>query len=326
MQRAILMLLIIVTIVSSILLVHHYQTAAWQHSACVDIPANPDYLATNSEHDAVAAINHARAQEHLGPLRLPGNFYRLDPAAQQFILINLERKDRGLQPLHLDANLSYIAWAYSKQLRDLLFFSHTSPIAGTLSDRLNSNAAIANHYALAAENLAGNPVPGPGAMYEYMYDDAVEACGHRSNLLDPQLTDIGIGWVAGGAYGSISAQEFIASAPWNPYAGATPSRVAPKISIVGEQCAAPTSNCRWQNESRTGRNELPSHVQYRAIIHNEVGMARITWFLDHFGNQPSIGPVLTLDLSRLAPGAHTLLVYAVDGEQNYGTATYKIVV
>ena len=75
-----------------------------------NIAANPYFLdacETNggTSHDcvdlAVAAINRARAKEHprVGSLVLPTNFRRLSPAEQTFVVINLERVDRGLRPL-----------------------------------------------------------------------------------------------------------------------------------------------------------------------------------------------------------------------------------
>jgi uncharacterized protein YkwD len=304
----------------------------WQSSpgvsraaGCVDVPANPDYLASNSERDAVAAINNARAGEHLRPLRLPDNFYQLDPAQEQFVLINLERTDRGLLPLRLDANLARMAQNYSRQMRDLHFFAHTSPIAGTFSERIDSNPALAGHYALAAENLAGNPAPGAGAMYEYMYDDSVEACGHRENILDANVTLVGIGWAPGSIYGSMSAQEFIGSASWNPYGGVLPAAQTPQVRIVELQDHARNiDGYRWIHYQRWGKRA--SLVSFQAQLGPGDGKARITWFLDRAGNIPFSGADITLDVSALSPGRHTLFVYAVDGEQNYGVASYAIVV
>lgn len=305
-------------------------------SACVDIPAHPDYLASRSEQDAIAAIDNARAGEHLPSLHLPGDFYQLDPARQQFVLINLERTARGLKPLRLDANLTQIARNYSRQMRDLHFFSHTSPIAGTFSQRIDSNPALAGHYALAAENLAGNPVPGAGAIYEYMYDDSIEACGHRHNILDPDLSLVGIGEVPGSVYGSISAQEFIASAPWNPYHGI--SSAAPSLHVTitvracliasassastAQQSTRNTSAFQWAYAQRRGKSA--SLVSFHAGVQTDDSNVRITWFLDRAGNFPFAGTDITLDLNALAPGKHTLLVYVVDGEQDYSMATYVI--
>jgi uncharacterized protein YkwD len=281
----------------------------WQ-SGCVDIPAVPDYLATGSSYDAIAAINNAHMLEGLPPLDLPLNFYRLGAAQQQFIVVNLEREARGLSPLHLDANLAQLALNYSRQMRDLHFYSHTSPIGGTFSERIAANPALAGHYRLVAENLAGNPVPGVGPIYEYMYDDVAEGCSHRANILDPALTTVGIGAVAGSPYGCVSVQEFLASAPWNPYRGALPVTQPPRLRLL------------------VARNSAhPWLLQVRALARVSTGTARITWFLDHIGGKGPLlasGSFLSLDLRSLAPGRHTLLVYVVDGEQNYSMAAYTI--
>ncbi|GAC1567909.1 MAG: hypothetical protein NVS3B14_15400 [Ktedonobacteraceae bacterium] len=324
-MRRMLIALIFVLVGATFFCALQPSTPIRQLSTCVDVPASPDYLASNSEQDAIAAINNARAGEHLRALRLPGNFYRLNPAQQQFVLINLERTDRGIAPLRLDANLSLIARNYSRQLHDLHFFSHTSPIAGSFSERINSNPAMSGHYALAAENLAGNPVPGAGAVYEYMYDDSAEACGHRDNILDPQLTLVGIGEMPGSEYGSISAQEFIGPASWSPYHGAIPANLAPTIRIVEVQWPAQNSEQhQWMHYRQWIQDN--SIVSFRVLHQNHDVLARITWFLDRVGNQASTGANFTLDLSSLAPGMHTLLAYAVDGEQDFGKATYSVFV
>jgi uncharacterized protein YkwD len=184
-----------------------------QYGGCVNMPATPNYLESRSPEDVIAAINHARQFEHLLPLRLPSNFYSLDAVQEQFVLLNLERTDRGLQPLQMNVVLSKMAQDYSQQMSQYHFFSHTSPMSGTFTQRINSNPDIAHNYSLAAENLAGNPVADIGPIYEYMYNDAQEQCGHRQNILTPSLTLVGIGVVPDSTYGSISAQEFLAPLP-----------------------------------------------------------------------------------------------------------------
>ncbi|HVB73880.1 MAG TPA: CAP domain-containing protein [Ktedonobacteraceae bacterium] len=307
MRKIIVLLLILLVLAAGALLIHHQQPVAVSGSGCVDIPASPDYLSTNKEADAIAAIDNAHAQEDLPPLRLPANYYRLEPPQQQFILLNLERTDRGLQPLEMDATLSQMALGYSRQLFNLHFFSHTSPISGTFTDRMENNPATALQYSLAAENLAGNPVAGAGPIYEYMYDDSAESCGHRLNILDPKLTLVGINWVRGGQYGSISAQEFLASAGWNLHSHPPPDTIAPYVV--------------------TGQPLLEgSNLSCRTLVGDNVGVVRITWFLDRFGNQPYLGPTLTLDVSHLSPGRHTLVVYVVDGALNYSMASCTFIV
>lgn len=302
MRRLTVLLLFLLAVAVAGFLVGHRQPTVASVTGCVDIPAFPDYLSSKSEIDAIAAINNARSEENLPDLRLPANYYHLAPAQQQLILINLERIDRHLPPLRMDATLAQMALAYSRQMSDLHFFSHTSPISGTFTNRIESNPATANHYSLAAENLAGNPVTAAGPIYEYMYDDSAENCGHRLNILDPSLTLVGINWVRDREYGSISAQEFLTSAPWNPYTHPSPDTIPPSIFAGQPLLKGPLLTCH-------------------ALATDNVGVVRITWFLDHVGNQVSLGPSLTLDVSHLPPGKHMLLVYVVDGALNYSMSS-----
>jgi uncharacterized protein YkwD len=307
MRKITILLLILFMLAAGAWLIGHRQPRAVARGACVDIPASPDYLGSNSESDAIAAIDNARAQEKLPSLHLPANYYHLSPPQQQFILINLERTDRKLPPLTMEASLSQMALGYSRQLANLDFFSHTSPISGTFTDRVENNPATANQYTLAAENLAGNPVMSAGPIYEYMYDDSAENCGHRLNILDPELSLVGINWVRDRVYGSISAQEFLAPAVSHLYDPPSPDTIAPHV--VMEQSSLDNSI-----------------LTYSALATDNVGVVRITWFLDHIGSRPHIGADLTLDISQLSPGTHTILVFAVDGALNYGMATTTIII
>jgi uncharacterized protein YkwD len=194
-------------------------SAHTQQTACTNIPATPDYLNSGNPRDAIGAINYARQRERIHPLQLPNNFYQLSPVQQQFKLVNAERVDRGLRPLILGTTLSQMAQSYSQQMETQHFIGHTSPDGTTFVQRINKNASVRNHYSAAAENIAANPIAGAGSIYEYMYDDAGSGCGHRATILTPQLTHIGIGVVNDMIYGTLSVQDFIASACWNPYKG-----------------------------------------------------------------------------------------------------------
>ena len=270
-----------------------------QTASCTNVPASPDYLDSGSLDDAIAAINNARALEHVHPLHLPQNFAQLDAVQQQFVLVNLERTDRGLRPLRLDSNLSQIASNYSKQLRNLNFFSHSSPISGSFVERIDSNKAIAGHYSYVGENIAGNPVASAGAMYEYMYDDVDDSCNHRANILNTQLDLVGIGVVMGGEYGSMSAQEFLGSASWNHYRGMAPVKAAPSLKV------------NIKVNARQGVVNLSSGA------HSSINITRITWFVDGLHGLSHRGSTWNLPLRNLKHGTHTIYTYAVDGQQTY---------
>ena len=80
------------------------------------ISPHPDYLdlcapagidtSTTCLRITLAAIDHARAKEHLGPMRLPASFPHLSVAEQLFVAVDAERVDRGLAPF---AGLSAVA-------------------------------------------------------------------------------------------------------------------------------------------------------------------------------------------------------------------------
>jgi hypothetical protein len=72
-----------------------------------NVAPSPDYWPTCSTDGAssaacasavVAAIDHARSLEGVAPMRLPAGFDSMNPAQQTFVVSNLERVDRGLQP------------------------------------------------------------------------------------------------------------------------------------------------------------------------------------------------------------------------------------
>ncbi len=71
---------------------------------------------------SLAAINACRAQENVGPLRLPSNWGALSPVDQGFVLINLERVNRGLAPIiGLSASLDQFAIAGARAGTDPSF-------------------------------------------------------------------------------------------------------------------------------------------------------------------------------------------------------------
>ena len=277
-------------------------------SDCPAQPPTPNYYLSGGETAAIAAINHAHTREGLPALALPSNYWQLATPQQQFTLVNLERTVRGLAPLHWDATLAQIATAYSRQMVNLHFFAHTSPISGDFQERLNANPLIANHYQSIGENLAGNWAPVAGAMYEYLYNDAEEHCAHRLNILNPHFTLIGIGMVQGGPWGVISAQELLASNPVSPYIGGPPDIIPPSIKLSSTV------------------NPSATRLSVSAIANDNQGIARVVWYLDQSSEPGQQGTQWTLDANTLARGTHQLTVYAIDESQNYTTATLSFTV
>jgi uncharacterized protein YkwD len=104
---------------------------------------------------------------------------------------NRERVAQGLGPLRWNANLAAAAHAHALQMVQHNTLSHQFSGEAPLQDRARSAGA---RFTEVAENVA----EGPSA--EMIHASWMHSPPHRANLLDPELTDIGIA-VAVGAPG-----------------------------------------------------------------------------------------------------------------------------
>lgn len=130
---------------------------------------------------------------------LKGNIKSVE---QQVIdLTNQERAKNGLPALKENWQLSRVARYKSRDMRDRGYFSHTSPTYGspfTMMRDFNVN------YRRAAENIAaGQRTP------QEVVNGWMNSAGHRKNILDPNLRQIGVGYAKGGSYGHYWTQMFI---------------------------------------------------------------------------------------------------------------------
>ncbi len=107
-------------------------------------------------------------------------------------LVNAERAKRGLSSLTHDWELSRVARYKSQDMRDLGYFSHTSPTYGSPFQMMRS---FGISYRSAAENIAKG-YKSPAAVV----DGWMNSSGHRANILNSSFTHIGVGYVADGAY------------------------------------------------------------------------------------------------------------------------------
>ncbi len=117
---------------------------------------------------------------------------------QIFELTNIYREHHGMKPLENDYWLSLLAQNHSKDMAIENYFSHESPSAGNLSDRLKS---LGIEHKKAGENIAANYVDAIEAVHGWLNSPA-----HRSVLLDSDATEIGTG-----AYGKYYTQVLIKS-------------------------------------------------------------------------------------------------------------------
>jgi hypothetical protein len=152
-----------------------------------NVPPTPDYTKVCSggiDNSArciaavLAAVNHARALEHVRPMMLPAGFSSLSIPDQLLVAINLERVDRGLPPF---AGLT----------------SGLNRNAQVGADKATDPPDPGRAYVLDDAEWAGGASNGLDAVYGWMYDDGLNSgnldcprhgapgCwGHRKGILD----------------------------------------------------------------------------------------------------------------------------------------------
>jgi uncharacterized protein YkwD len=103
-------------------------------------------------------------------------------------LINKDRTARGLFPVRLDRRLSEVARAHSREMQQTGVVAHVSPTTGNAADRVKRARILPN---MVAENV------GRAYSAEQAERGFMSSPGHRSNVLEPRVTHVGVGIVAG---------------------------------------------------------------------------------------------------------------------------------
>ena len=113
-----------------------------------------------------------------------------DPTAEAAVLalVNEARVDAGCGALTADPALAAVARAHSTDMRDRDYFSHTSPEGLSPFDR--AEQAGVDHS--RAENIAFGQADAAAVMEAWL-----ESPGHRQNILDCELTRLGVGVAEG---------------------------------------------------------------------------------------------------------------------------------
>jgi stress response protein SCP2 len=122
------------------------------------------------------------------------------PLAEVVAATNVERARHGLSALTVDARLAAAAQAHSDDMVRRDFFAHANPDGQQVWDR-----AVAQGYAYrkVAENIAAGQRSAAEVVRGWM-----DSPGHRANILDGELTQIGVGHAMGGGYGTTWTQVF----------------------------------------------------------------------------------------------------------------------
>ncbi|MFD1360755.1 CAP domain-containing protein [Lentibacillus salinarum] len=124
---------------------------------------------------------------------------QLSEFEQQVVeLTNEERTAQGLDPLKIDTELSKVAREKSRDMAYSNYFSHDSPTYGSPFDMMKD---FGISYQTAGENIArGQRTP------EQVVNGWMNSDGHRENIMNPNFTHIGVGYVEQGNHWT---QQFI---------------------------------------------------------------------------------------------------------------------
>jgi stress response protein SCP2 len=122
------------------------------------------------------------------------------PLGEVVAATNVERARHGLPALTVDARLAAAAQAHSDDMVRRDFFSHGNPDGHQVWDRA---LAQGYQYRKVAENIAAGQRSAAEVVQGWM-----DSPGHRANILDGELTQIGVGHALGGSYGTTWTQVF----------------------------------------------------------------------------------------------------------------------
>jgi stress response protein SCP2 len=113
---------------------------------------------------------------------------------------NAERARHRLGLLTVDPRLAAAAQGHSEDMVRRTFFAHENPDGAQVWDRA---VAAGYTYRKVAENIAAGQPTAADVVRGWM-----ESPGHRANILDGELTQIGVGRAVGGSYGVYWTQVF----------------------------------------------------------------------------------------------------------------------
>jgi len=124
--------------------------------------------------------------------------------ARMIQLVNQARNSAGLPSLYVEQQLTDMARSYSSEMYLYNFFSHVSPVSGTLQQRISTRGITG--WNLAGENIAKAP------SVDVAFDALMNSPSHKENILRRDFNCIGIGVVQGGNCQYIT-QEFMSFSP-----------------------------------------------------------------------------------------------------------------
>ncbi|HVW17721.1 MAG TPA: CAP domain-containing protein [Solirubrobacteraceae bacterium] len=159
-------------------------------------------------------------------------------------LVNVERTSRGLPALRSDARLAAAALEHTDDMLAHGYFDHVGPDGTHPGDRVTS---AGYHWAEIAENIASAQATPGEVMAAWM-----ASTGHCRNILDPNVTDVGIGIAPRSILGD-------SGATWTQELGRRITTPAPAAS------SAPQSGCPY-GHARVGDHQLVASTSARLTV------------------------------------------------------------
>jgi len=123
------------------------------------------------------------------------------PFEQQVLaLTNAQRTAAGCPTLTWNATLASVARAHSQDMAAKNYFDHNTLTGTTPAQRLT---AVGYTYRQMAENIAAGQATPADVMASWM-----NSAGHKANILNCALTELGVGYATGGTYRTYWTQDF----------------------------------------------------------------------------------------------------------------------
>jgi uncharacterized protein YkwD len=165
--------------------------------------AQPAAQAADSTGPAETALDGMRPRIYLPQVGYVTNGAPLAPAEQRVVeLTNDMRAAAGCPPLTVSPQLTAAARTHSQDMAVHGFFDHTGSDGSSPFERMEREGYV---FRQAAENIAAGYTSAESVVAGWE-----ESPGHRENILDCSLTEVGVGYTfdAGSAYGHYWTQDF----------------------------------------------------------------------------------------------------------------------
>lgn len=104
-------------------------------------------------------------------------------------------------PLTMQSNLRCAARVHTKDMADRNYFDHTNPDGDGPQPRIEAAGYMG--WTGWGENIAAGSPDAAGSVGQWMGSD-----GHCANIMNPDFTEIGVGYYPGGQYGHLWTQVF----------------------------------------------------------------------------------------------------------------------